>query len=248
MGPELRARSQQGRLWSPELRDVFSEGCSLRVLRKKAPFGSPSGAPPCPSRAGQDGASAVHLALSRGTVSLQAWNALREVVLSPVFARAWAVTRNTPSAGPFSCAWLRRGRQGTGGRRGPAEAVDGPQHLERCSWGEHRQRVRHTRSQSFARFGSSRPAVALLLPRCPPGCAQVCSVQCPHCSVLSSERGAKPVTSFVKNLSALSDWYSVYTSAIAFTVRAPGRWGVLLQASGPPARPVPTVSLGTHAP
>ncbi|MBW00670.1 GRAM domain-containing protein 4, partial [Eschrichtius robustus] len=31
------------------------------------------------------------------------------------------------------------------------------------------------------------------------------------------KRGAKPVTSFVKNLSALSDWYSVYTSAIAFT-------------------------------
>ncbi|KAB0396616.1 hypothetical protein E2I00_020145, partial [Balaenoptera physalus] len=31
------------------------------------------------------------------------------------------------------------------------------------------------------------------------------------------QRGAKPVTSFVKNLSALSDWYSVYTSAIAFT-------------------------------
>ncbi|XP_059969329.1 GRAM domain-containing protein 4 isoform X2 [Mesoplodon densirostris] len=31
------------------------------------------------------------------------------------------------------------------------------------------------------------------------------------------KRGARPVTSFVKNLSALSDWYSVYTSAIAFT-------------------------------
>ena len=40
-------------------------------------------------------------------------------------------------------------------------------------------------------------------------------------SNLSPERGAKPVTSFVKNLSALSDWYSVYTSAIAFTVSAP---------------------------
>lgn len=38
---------------------------------------------------------------------------------------------------------------------------------------------------------------------------------------LSPERGAKPVTSFVKNLSALSDWHSVYTSAIAFTVSAP---------------------------
>lgn len=37
-------------------------------------------------------------------------------------------------------------------------------------------------------------------------------------SALSPERGAKPVTSFVRNLSALSDWYSVYTSAIAFTV------------------------------
>lgn len=40
-------------------------------------------------------------------------------------------------------------------------------------------------------------------------------------SDLSPERGAKPVTSFVKNLSALSDWYSIYTSAIAFTVSAP---------------------------
>ncbi|EMP31396.1 GRAM domain-containing protein 4 [Chelonia mydas] len=30
------------------------------------------------------------------------------------------------------------------------------------------------------------------------------------------KRGAKPVTNFVKNLSALSDWYSIYTSAIAF--------------------------------
>lgn len=43
---------------------------------------------------------------------------------------------------------------------------------------------------------------------------------------LCPERGARPVTSFVKNLSALSDWYSVYTSAIAFTVSAPvGRAG-----------------------
>lgn len=42
---------------------------------------------------------------------------------------------------------------------------------------------------------------------------------------LSPERGAKPVTSFVKNLSALSDWHSVYTSAIAFTVSAPRGWG-----------------------
>ena len=45
-------------------------------------------------------------------------------------------------------------------------------------------------------------------------------------SNLSPERGAKPVTSFVKNLSALSDWYSVYTSAIAFTVSAPHIVGV----------------------
>lgn len=43
---------------------------------------------------------------------------------------------------------------------------------------------------------------------------------CADCalSALSPERGAKPVTNFVKNLSALSDWYSIYTSAIAFTV------------------------------
>uniref|UniRef100_A0A9L0K0T4 GRAM domain-containing protein 4 n=1 Tax=Equus asinus TaxID=9793 RepID=A0A9L0K0T4_EQUAS len=38
------------------------------------------------------------------------------------------------------------------------------------------------------------------------------------------KRGAKPVTSFVKNLSALSDWYSVYTSAIAFTVYMNAVW------------------------
>ncbi|XP_015426218.1 PREDICTED: GRAM domain-containing protein 4 [Myotis davidii] len=38
------------------------------------------------------------------------------------------------------------------------------------------------------------------------------------------ERGAKPVTSFVKNLSALSDWHSVYTSAIAFTVYMNAVW------------------------
>lgn len=33
-----------------------------------------------------------------------------------------------------------------------------------------------------------------------------------------SERGARPVTNFLRNLSALSNWYSVYTSAIAFIV------------------------------
>ncbi|XP_005261453.1 GRAM domain-containing protein 4 isoform X1 [Gorilla gorilla gorilla] len=38
------------------------------------------------------------------------------------------------------------------------------------------------------------------------------------------KRGAKPVTNFVKNLSALSDWYSVYTSAIAFTVYMNAVW------------------------
>ncbi|KAG8517972.1 GRAM domain-containing protein 4 [Galemys pyrenaicus] len=38
------------------------------------------------------------------------------------------------------------------------------------------------------------------------------------------KRGAEPVTSFVKNLSALSDWYSVYTSAIAFTVYMNAVW------------------------
>ncbi|KAK2121828.1 GRAM domain-containing protein 4 [Saguinus oedipus] len=39
------------------------------------------------------------------------------------------------------------------------------------------------------------------------------------------KRGAKPVTNFVKNLSALSEWYSVYTSAIAFTVSGSSRGG-----------------------
>lgn len=67
----------------------------------------------------------------------------------------------------------------------------------------------------------------LLLPPAPPASRParwVCDSQVsPRLSarpVLSLERGAKPVTSFVKNLSALSDWYSVYTSAIAFTVSA----------------------------
>ncbi|KAL1762885.1 GRAM domain-containing protein 4 [Sigmodon hispidus] len=39
-----------------------------------------------------------------------------------------------------------------------------------------------------------------------------------------AERGAKPVTNFVKKLSALSDWYSIYTSAIAFTVYMNAVW------------------------
>ncbi|XP_027710055.1 GRAM domain-containing protein 4 isoform X2 [Vombatus ursinus] len=38
------------------------------------------------------------------------------------------------------------------------------------------------------------------------------------------KRGAKPVTSFVRNLSALSDWHSVYTSAIAFIVYMNAVW------------------------
>nr|XP_056702767.1 GRAM domain-containing protein 4 isoform X2 [Euleptes europaea] len=38
------------------------------------------------------------------------------------------------------------------------------------------------------------------------------------------KRGAKPVTNFVKNLSALSDWYSVYTSAIAFIIYMNAVW------------------------
>ncbi|XP_031961265.1 GRAM domain-containing protein 4 isoform X3 [Corvus moneduloides] len=38
------------------------------------------------------------------------------------------------------------------------------------------------------------------------------------------KRGAKPVTNFVKNLSALSDWYSIYTSAIAFIIYINAVW------------------------
>ena len=41
------------------------------------------------------------------------------------------------------------------------------------------------------------------------------------------ERGAKPVTNFVTNLSALSGWYSIYTSAIAFIVSYPIPPGVV---------------------
>uniref|UniRef100_A0A8C5LFL8 GRAM domain containing 4 n=1 Tax=Jaculus jaculus TaxID=51337 RepID=A0A8C5LFL8_JACJA len=53
-------------------------------------------------------------------------------------------------------------------------------------------------------------------------------VSASHCQSVSrltdSKRGAKPVTNFVKNLSALSDWYSIYTSAIAFTVYMNAVW------------------------
>ncbi|XP_041059114.1 GRAM domain-containing protein 4 isoform X1 [Carcharodon carcharias] len=38
------------------------------------------------------------------------------------------------------------------------------------------------------------------------------------------KRGAKPVTSFLKNLSALSNWHSVYTSVIAFIVYMNAVW------------------------
>ncbi|XP_078275934.1 GRAM domain-containing protein 4 isoform X1 [Rhinoraja longicauda] len=38
------------------------------------------------------------------------------------------------------------------------------------------------------------------------------------------KRGAKPVTSFLKNLSALSNWHSVYTSVIAFIIYMNAVW------------------------
>lgn len=38
------------------------------------------------------------------------------------------------------------------------------------------------------------------------------------------KRGLKPVTNFMRNLSALSSWYSVYTSAIAFIVYMYATW------------------------
>uniref|UniRef100_A0A8C5HPV8 GRAM domain-containing protein 4-like n=1 Tax=Gouania willdenowi TaxID=441366 RepID=A0A8C5HPV8_GOUWI len=41
---------------------------------------------------------------------------------------------------------------------------------------------------------------------------------------ISSERELRPVNNFKKNLSALSSWYSVYTSAIAFIVYMYGVW------------------------
>ncbi|KAK1327631.1 hypothetical protein QTO34_012920 [Cnephaeus nilssonii] len=60
------------------------------------------------------------------------------------------------------------------------------------------------------------------------------------------KRGAKPVTSFVKNLSALSDWHSVYTSAIAFTCpHPPGPQGRPPQGEGrdeAPDQPLPPPS------
>lgn len=94
-------------------------------------------------------------------------------------------------------------------------------------WGQAR-REPATVGVCFAPFGSlPRPAppagAAAGLPGVSEGRA---SAGLTAWSVLSPERGAKPVTSFVKNLSALSDWYSVYTSAIAFTVSAPRGWVV----------------------
>ncbi|KAM9467582.1 GRAM domain-containing protein 4 isoform 2-T2 [Clarias gariepinus] len=38
------------------------------------------------------------------------------------------------------------------------------------------------------------------------------------------KRGARPVTNFLRNLSALSNWHSVYTSAIAFIVYMNAAW------------------------
>uniref|UniRef100_A0AAY4C0C0 GRAM domain-containing protein n=1 Tax=Denticeps clupeoides TaxID=299321 RepID=A0AAY4C0C0_9TELE len=38
------------------------------------------------------------------------------------------------------------------------------------------------------------------------------------------ERGAKPVTNFMRNLTALSSWHSVYTSAIAFIIYMYAAW------------------------
>lgn len=105
----------------------------------------------------------------------------------------------------------------------------------------------HQKPESFvAPFACFGVPLRLLLPPCPPGYGRaLASAQ----SVLFLERGAKPVTSFVKNLSALSDWYSVYTSAIAFTVSAPqSDGGAFCQPSRQPASTVPEVSLRTHAP
>uniref|UniRef100_A0A3B4Y8R7 GRAM domain containing 4 n=1 Tax=Seriola lalandi dorsalis TaxID=1841481 RepID=A0A3B4Y8R7_SERLL len=41
---------------------------------------------------------------------------------------------------------------------------------------------------------------------------------------LRSQRGFRPVTNFMRNLSALSSWYSVYTSAIAFIFYMYAAW------------------------
>uniref|UniRef100_A0A673BD82 GRAM domain-containing protein 4-like n=1 Tax=Sphaeramia orbicularis TaxID=375764 RepID=A0A673BD82_9TELE len=41
---------------------------------------------------------------------------------------------------------------------------------------------------------------------------------------LSAKRGFRPVTNFMRNLSALSSWYSVYTSAIAFLIYMYAAW------------------------
>ncbi|XP_051916579.1 GRAM domain-containing protein 4-like [Hippocampus zosterae] len=39
-----------------------------------------------------------------------------------------------------------------------------------------------------------------------------------------AKRGLRPVTSFLRDLSALSDWHSVYTTAIAFTIYMYATW------------------------
>lgn len=182
-----------------------------------------------------------------GTVSFQDWKPPCKVVLSQIVAGAQAMPSNTtpPPAAPLvsaAQAWGSGRRQpvcprgDSGWRAAPGMAggvpAEGQVHQKPESFGA-----------PFARFGAP---LRLLLPSCPPGYARaLASTQ----SVLSLERGAKPVTSFVKNLSALSDWYSVYTSAIAFTVSAPqGEGGTFRQPSRQPASTVPEVSLRTHAP
>uniref|UniRef100_A0A8C5B2Z1 GRAM domain-containing protein n=1 Tax=Gadus morhua TaxID=8049 RepID=A0A8C5B2Z1_GADMO len=44
------------------------------------------------------------------------------------------------------------------------------------------------------------------------------------CLLCVSERGLKPVTNFKRNLAALSSWFSVYTSGIAFIVYMNAAW------------------------
>lgn len=166
-GPELRACSRQGRLCSPELPDVFSEGCSPGVLRKKAPFGSTSGAPPCPSRAGRDGASTVRLALSRGHRSPPGQEGPVRSGAFPRVGQSPGGDEERPLSGPSLVCTAQAWGSGTGGRRGPAEAVDGPQHLE---WpGEHQRGSGAREAKVLLVLALPLP---LLLPPCPPGCAQ----------------------------------------------------------------------------
>ncbi|XP_074554475.1 GRAM domain-containing protein 4 isoform X2 [Halichoeres trimaculatus] len=43
-------------------------------------------------------------------------------------------------------------------------------------------------------------------------------------NMMRLKRGAQPVTNFIRNLSALSNWYSIYTSAIAFIIYMNAAW------------------------